>query len=166
MEIRNMASIQIRTIEPEDDKTLAQIIRNSLAEFGANHPGTVYYDETTDHLYDLFRKEKSVYYVVQEDGVILGGAGIFPSNGLPVDTCELVKMYLLPIARGRGLASELIRLGIDFARKQEFKSIYLETMPQLKKALPIYEKWGFQYLSAPMGNTGHSGCELWMLKEI
>jgi putative acetyltransferase len=166
MEIRNMASIQIRTIKPEDDKTLAQIIRNSLAEFGANHPGTVYYDETTDHLYDLFRKEKSVYYVVQEDGVILGGAGIFPSNGLPVDTCELVKMYLLPIARGRGLASELIRLGIDFARKQEFKSIYLETMPQLKKALPIYEKWGFQYLSAPMGNTGHSGCELWMLKKL
>ncbi len=161
-----MGSIQIRTIQPEDDKVLAQIIRDSLTEFGANHPGTVYYDQTTDHLYDLFRKERSVYYVVHEDGVILGGAGIFPSNGLPADTCELVKMYLLPIARGRGLASELIRLGIDFASRQGFKSIYLETMPQLKKALPIYEKWGFQYLSAPMGNTGHTGCELWMLKKL
>ena len=161
-----MGSIQIRTIQPEDDKVLAQIIRDSLTEFGANHPGTVYYDQTTDHLYDLFRKERSVYYVVHEDGVILGGAGIFPSNGLPADTCELVKMYLLPIARGRGLASELIRLGIDFASRQGFKSIYLETMPQLKKALPIYEKWGFQYLSAPMGNTGHAGCELWMLKKL
>ncbi len=161
-----MGSIQIRTIQPEDDKVLAQIIRDSLTEFGANHPGTVYYDQTTDHLYDLFRKERSVYYVVHKDGVILGGAGIFPSNGLPADTCELVKMYLLPIARGRGLASELIRLGIDFASRQGFKSIYLETMPQLKKALPIYEKWGFQYLSAPMGNTGHTGCELWMLKKL
>ena len=161
-----MGSIQIRTIQPEDDKVLAQIIRDSLTEFGANHPGTVYYDQTTDHLYDLFRKERSVYYVVHKDGVILGGAGIFPSNGLPADTCELVKMYLLPIARGRGLASELIRLGIDFASRQGFKSIYLETMPQLKKALPIYEKWGFQYLSAPMGNTGHTGGELWLLPPL
>ena len=96
-------TILIRRIEPGDNKAIAKIIRSSLAEFGANKPGTVYYDETTDHLYELFQQQGSVYLIAEADGIILGGAGIFPSNGLPEGTCELVKMYLIPQARGFGL---------------------------------------------------------------
>jgi putative acetyltransferase len=72
----------------------------TLAEFGANHPGTVYYDPTTDALYELFQKNGSIYYVAELNGELIGGAGIYPSDGLPAGTCELVKMYLLPQARG------------------------------------------------------------------
>jgi putative acetyltransferase len=39
-------------------------------------------------------------------------------------------------------------------------------MPELKQALSIYAKFGFGYLPAPMGNSGHTGCSLWMLKEL
>ena len=53
---------------------LAQIIRTSLAEFGANKPGTVYFDPTTDALYELFQtpvatilwqKQMAICWVVQ-----------------------------------------------------------------------------------------------------
>jgi putative acetyltransferase len=47
-----------------------------------------------------------------------------------------------------------------------YKNIYLETMPELKDALKTYAKFGFNYLNGPMGNTGHFGCELWMLKTL
>ena len=50
--------------------------------------------------------------------------------------------------------------------KTVLKKIYLETMPELKQALHVYEKFGFEYLNGPMGNSGHTGCSLWMLKEI
>ena len=96
----------------------------------------------------------------------MGGGGIFPSNGLPEDTCELVKMYLLPEARGIGLGRMLIQKCLDGARATGFKKIYLETMPELKQALKTYEKFGFQYLDGPMGNTGHFGCDRWMLMEL
>ena len=46
------------------------------------------------------KTKNSVYYVAQYQDLILGGGGIFPSDGLPYDTCELVKMYLVPEARG------------------------------------------------------------------
>ena len=46
------------------------------------------------------------------------------------------------------------------------KKIYLETMPELKQALSVYEKFGFEYLKGPMGNSGHTGCSLWMLKKL
>ena len=161
------SDISIRTIIEKDNGDLANLIRATLKEFGANHPGTVYYDSSTDHLFELFNSTKrSVYFVAECEGKILGGGGIFPSAGLPGDTCELVKMYLLPEARGFGLGSRLINQCIDFAKQQGFRNIYLESMPELKQALKTYEKFGFEYIKAPMGNTGHFGCDLWMLKKL
>ena len=166
MKTGTQKNISIRNIEPADNAVLASVVRATLSEFGAARPGTVYYDPTTDALYELFRKEGSVYYVAEKDGRIVGGGGIYPSDGLPEDTCELVKMYLLPEARGIGLGKTLIQGCLDFAKKWGYEKVYLETMPELKQALSTYEKFGFQYLNGPMGNTGHHGCELWMLKEL
>jgi putative acetyltransferase len=159
-----MQNVNIRKIQPSDNPHLALIIRNALAEFGANKPGTVFYDDTTDHLYELFQKPGSIYYVAEQEGEILGGAGIYPSNGLPKGTCELVKMYLKPATRGLGLGRKLIEQCLEFAKALGYVQVYIETMPELRKALSVYEKFGFEYLNGPLGNTGHFGCDVWMLK--
>jgi putative acetyltransferase len=161
-----MSNINIRKIEPADNKELAVIVRSSLAEFGANKPGTVYYDDTTDHLYELFQEPGSMYYVAEQDGQILGGAGIYPSTGLPKGTCELVKMYLKPDARGKGLGRTLIDKCLEFAKGFGYIQVYIETMPELRKAVSVYENYGFEYLNGPLGNTGHFGCDVWMLKQL
>jgi putative acetyltransferase len=159
-------SFLIRNIQPSDNKDIAAIIRNTLAEFGANHPGTVFYDPTTDTMYENFQRERAIYNIADRDGKIVGGAGIYPTDGLPDDTCELVKMYLLPEARGNGLGKQLIQLCLGQAKTYGYKNVYLESMPELKQALNVYAKFGFEYLEGPMGNSGHTGCSLWMLKRI
>jgi len=164
--LRYMSAVTFRTIQPADNQALAIIVRNALAEFGANKPGTVFYDATTDALYELFQQQGSIYYVAEENGVLIGGAGIYPSPGLPADTCELVKMYLSPAARGKGIGKILIDKALAFAKDAGYRNVYLETMPELRKAMTVYEKFGFRYLNAPMGNTGHFGCDVWMLKEL
>lgn len=161
-----MNAINIRTIQPSDNPFIAKVIRDTLAEFGANHPGTVYYDETTDHISDLFSVKGSTYFIAEEDGVILGGVGIYPTEGLPEDTCELVKMYLVPSARNKGLGGLLISKSLEYAKEAGYKQVYLESMPELQKALSVYEKFGFEYLTGPMGNSGHFGCSRWMLKKL
>jgi putative acetyltransferase len=162
-----LESVTIRTIRPEDNAALARIIRDTLAEFGANHPGTVYYDATTDHLFEVFdATPNSKYFIAEKDGKIVGGAGIYPTDALPEATCELVKMYLKPGARGVGLGRALIERCLNIAKELGYKQVYLESMPELQKALSVYEKFGFEYLKAPMGNSGHTGCELWMLKKL
>lgn len=161
-------NILIRDIQPGDNAGLALIVRNALAEFGANKPGTVFFDHTTDHLYELFQEPGARYLVAvatADDG-LLGGAGLFPSAGLPEGTCELVKMYLRPEARGLGLGGTLIRRCLEQARKMGYRNIYLESMPELARALAVYERFGFRYLDGPMGNTGHFGCDRWMLLEL
>jgi len=156
----------IRRIRSTDNPALAKIVRDTMAEFGANRPGTVYYDPTTDHLFEMFQKERAVYHVAEIDGKMVGGGGIYPTDGLPADTCELVKMYLIPSARGTGLGRTLIEKCLSAAKEMSYKKIYLETMPEFKQALKVYEKFGFDYLKGPMGNSGHWGCGMWMLKSL
>ena len=156
--------IIIRKIEPSDNEALALIIRNALTEFGANKPGTVFFDNTTDHLYEMFQEPGSMYHVAVVDDAVVGGAGIYPTDGLPEQTCELVKMYLKPEVRGKGVGKELIDKCLEFAKGFGYLQIYIETMPELKKAMKVYEKFGFEYLDGPLGNSGHFGCDVWMLK--
>lgn len=158
--------ITIRDIQPSDNPALAKIVKDTLAEFGANHPNTVYYDPSTDALYELFLEKGAHYYVAEISGEIVGGAGIYPTQGLPPATCELVKMYLLPHARGLGLGRTLIEKTLAHAKQAGYKNVYLESMPELKQALKVYARFGFEYLKGPLGNSGHTGCSLWMLKKL
>ncbi len=156
----------IRKIQLNDNEEIASIVKSSLAEFGADKPGTVYYDDTTNHLYELFQQPGSIYYIAEQNGKLLGGAGIYPTEGLSLQTCELVKMYLRAEARGQGLGKSLIEKCLEFAKSCSYLQVYIETMPELKKAVSIYEKFGFEYLKGPLGNTGHFGCNVWMLKKL
>ena len=75
-------------------------------------------------------------------------------------------MYLLPEARGIGLGRTLIEKCLETAKENGFQQVYLETLDELHLALKIYAKFGFEYLKAPMGNSKHFGCGLWMLKKL
>lgn len=145
---------------------LAAIIRKSLEEFKANKPGTVYFDTTTDNLFEVFKIPGSIYYVAEQNCVLLGGCCIYPTQNLPNGTCELVKLYLSSAARGKGLGKALMLKCLDAAKNMGYKNVYLETMPELTIAVPMYEKLGFTYLPGPLGNSGHDGCSIWMIKNL
>jgi putative acetyltransferase len=161
-----MNTITISNILPKHNAPLAAIIRSALNEFKANKPGTVYFDITTDSLYEVFKATGSFYFVAEENGLLLGGCGIFPTANLPADTCELVKLYLSAAARGKGLGKLLMEKCMAAAKEMGYSQVYLETMPELIIAVPLYEKLGFTYLSAPLGNSGHDGCSIWMIKSL
>lgn len=156
----------IREILPEDNQTLASVIRSILEEHGMNKPGTVYTDPTTDQLFELFQTPDSFYYVVEIDDAIVGGCGVFPTDGLPDGCAELVKLYLLSNCRGLGIGKLLLDLCAETASKIGYRKLYLESMPELSKAVGLYESVGYERIDAPMGNSGHFACDLWMIKEL
>jgi putative acetyltransferase len=161
-----MKNINIRPIRAEDNASIAAIIRKTLAEFGANKPGTVYFDPTTDKLFELFSAPDSAYFIAEVDDKIVGGSGIFPTPGLPERCCELVKLYLISDMRGQGLGLLLMEKCFQKAIDLGFSEMYLETMPELRSAIGLYEKAGFTYLPGPLGQSGHFGCDLWMIKNL
>jgi putative acetyltransferase len=159
-------SLTIRKIIKSDNELIAAIIRRSLEEFNANKPGTVYYDPTTDNLETVFKTPRSAYFIAELNGLIVGGAGIFPTEGLDEKTCELVKMYVTSNARGKGIAGILLQNCIHEAKANLFENMYLETMPELTYAIKMYEKSGFEFIKNPMGCSGHTGCNLFMIKRL
>jgi len=156
----------IRRIVLEDNVAMANILRTSLEEFNLNIPGTAYFDESTDRLFQSFQIENSAYFVAEENGEIIGGAGIYPTNGLPNDTVELVKMYMSSASRGKGIGKMLMLECIAFAKESGYKNIYLETLPELSAAVSAYEKLGFISLNDRLGDTGHFSCTIWMNLEL
>src|SRR5665213_3907664 len=103
-----MKAISIRPIQEKDNPQIASIIRRTLKEFGADKPGTVFFDPTTDELYRLFQFPNSFYFIAEAEGEVIGGSGIFSTTALPEGCCELVKLYLLPEARGSGFGLRLM----------------------------------------------------------
>jgi putative acetyltransferase len=158
--------MQIRPISIQDNASIATIIRNTLLEFGAAQPGTMYYDPNVYHTFEQFQQAGCAYFVVELEGKVLGGGGVFRTKGLPEGTAELSRMYLLPEARGKGMGKALLQHNEQVARQLGYQQLYLETMPELKSAIPLYEKFGYEYLNAPLCDTGHFGCGIQMLKKI
>lgn len=158
--------ITYRPITEKDNKEIAELIRTVFREFNIHRPGTVYFDPTTDHLYELFRVPGSEYLIAEEKGIILGGCGVYPTPGLPEGCAELVKFYLSASHRGKGIGWKLMEKTFDSAKRNGYKQLYLESLPELSKAISLYEKAGFKFITGPLGQSGHFGCNIWMLKDL
>ncbi|RDI53689.1 GNAT family N-acetyltransferase [Flavobacterium glaciei] len=161
-----MENYIIRKINKEDNPEVAQLIRSVFDEMEIPKVGTAYEDPYLDLMYEEYNKPKSVYYVVENNGKIVGAAGIAPLANEAETICELQKMYFLPETRGIGIGSEMMEVCLQSARNFGFEKCYLETMPFMLDAQKLYKKTGFEYISGPMGSTGHVSCPVWMLKEL
>jgi putative acetyltransferase len=161
-----MESITIREIQKKDNVEIAAIVRNVLMEMGAPKVGTAYADPYLDTLFEVYTVPKSIYFVIEKDGKIIGGAGVMQLDNSDENICELQKMYLLPEGRGLGLGKFLIDNCIEKAKEFGFESCYIETMTYMEDAQKLYKKVGFYNLDKQLGNTGHSSCQVWMLKKL
>jgi len=142
------------------------VVRNVILEMGAPTVGTAYEDKATDQLYETYQKEKAIYFVLEYQNKVVGGAGIAQLDNFDGNVCELQKMYFLPEARGKGLGSKMISICLEKAKEFGFESCYLETLPYMKDAVKLYKKNGFKNLEKPMGNTCHYSCDVWMIKDL
>jgi len=159
-------TIVIREIKSEDNTKIAKAIRSVLIEYGVPKVGTAYEDKALDCMYETYNKEKKSYYVVTNGDEIFGGAGISPLDNYDGNICELQKMYFMVDVRGKGIGSAMMEKCLAFARASGFEKCYLETMPYMDDARKLYRKVGFKSIDAPMGDTGHYSCSVWMLKDL
>ncbi|WP_034257627.1 GNAT family N-acetyltransferase [Altibacter lentus] len=161
-----MSTPVIRPIEKKDNPHIANLIRSVLEDLGVPKVGTAYADKALDAMFETYQNERMAYFVVEENGKLIGGAGVAPLDNYDGNVCELQKMYFLPEARGRGVGDAMIKLCLTKARTFGFEQCYLETMPYMTAAQKLYERVGFRYIDGPMGDTGHYSCPVHMIKDL
>ena len=161
-----MHDFTIRPIRAEDDAAMAAIIRTVMPEFGATGSGFAIADPEVDWMSRAYAAPRHAYFVVKRDGRVVGGGGVAPLAGGDDDTCELRKMYFLREARGLGAGAALMARCLEAARAAGFARCYLETLTGMDAAMRLYERSGFRRIDAPMGATGHGGCNTFYLLDL
>jgi putative acetyltransferase len=161
-----MPDFLIRPIEARDNIAVANIIRTVMPEFGADGPGFAIHDAEVDDMQTSYSRERSAYFVVERNGIVIGGGGVAPLEGGDADVCELRKMYFLPEARGIGAGTSMMQRCLEAARGFDFKRCYLETLTGMDAAQALYRKHGFTMLDAPMGGTGHFSCDQFYILKL
>lgn len=156
----------IRPIQPGDDAAMAAVIRTVMPEFGAVGSGFAIADPEVDWMSRAYAAPRHAYFVLERDGRVLGGAGVAPLAGGDPDTCELRKMYFLPEARGLGAGAAMMERCLAAARGFGFARCYLETLTGMDAAMRLYERSGFRRIDAPLGATGHGGCNRFYLLDL
>lgn len=156
----------IREIQKKDNDQIAAVIREVFISDNYPKTGTAFADEQLDFLFETYNKPKSIYFVVEDNGKIIGGAGVSQLENSDENICELQKMYFLEEARGKGIGFKMITKCIEQATEFGYEKCYLETLPEMLNAQKLYKKVGFEYLDKPLGNTGHTTCPVWMIKEL
>ncbi len=161
-----MSEAIIRPIQQKDNAQIAAVIRSVLIDFGVPKVGTAYADAALDCMFETYQKPKAIYFVVETDGKIIGGAGIAQLDNFEGNVCELQKMYFLPEVRGKGMGAKMMVKCLEKAKELKFEKCYLETMTYMNAAQKLYKQSGFNYIDGSMGNTGHYSCPVHMLKDL
>lgn len=156
----------IREIKKEDNPKIAAVIRRVFIEDNYPKTGTAFADSQLDTMFEAYSGARSVYFVIEIDGLIVGGGGVSQLENSELNYCELQKMYFLQEARGKGIGSQLIQKCITKAFELGYEKCYLETLPEMVVAQKLYKKVGFEYLCSPLGGTGHTSCPIWMLLDL
>jgi len=105
-------------------------------------------------------------FVAESKGKVLGCCGLYPTSGLEKYTIELVKFYLAKEFRNKGIGKKLFETCLIEAKKLGFDSVYIESLPEFSAAVKLYTSYEFHHLDQPLGNSGHTGCNIWMKKKL
>lgn len=85
-----------------------------------------------DHVLVVYDEERAV------------GCGAFKKY--EEDTAEIKRMFVLPEARGKGIANMILTEIESWAIEQGFAHFILETSPILHHAIALYTKMGYQFI--------------------
>lgn len=154
----------LRRATGADAPAIQDLIRSVYEEYGFTWDPEGYHSDLYADFEWQYQEPHGAYWVAEEEGALIGGGGIIREDGPGGEPgtlvlndegllvaasadCELVRLYLLPSARGKGvgraLAAEIVRWGRD--RGCRWMAIWSDK--ELTLAHPFYRAMG----AVPLG---------------
>jgi len=136
----NGRDIIFRQATNDDRKQIIKLVSDVLSEFQLPFDLSSK-DADLEDIETAYILPGGIFEVIEDKhGTLLGTYGLFPLNN---STCELRKMYFLTEIRGIGLGREALQRAVDHARRLGFKTMVLETITVLERAIHLYTRFGF-----------------------
>jgi putative acetyltransferase len=150
----------IETLTAQTEPLVASLIRRNL--HGYEEAGSVLTStfRRLGNLMQVYNQGGARFFVLRQSTTkhsCIGGAGIGSLHGLPPSEGlgEVRDLVLEESYRGRGLGARLLKRCVEEAKVMGYKSLYLETTPQMDKAQKLFIRFGFRpvTLAAPDSDT-------------
>ena len=138
-------AIAIRPLAPAD---VSEARRVEDAAYGAASPRTPFERELRNGLADYLAAVPA-----DAGGAILGLAGVWYTRG----QLHLVTLAVDPARQGRGIGRALLRAVLGLAAAAELDSVALEVRASNRRALRLYERFGFRRAGRLRGFYGAGG---------
>jgi putative acetyltransferase len=138
---KHFAHLNIRPATNADSDSVRKLVFAVLAEFGLRGDP----DLTDADLNDLeanYAGRGGCFDVIEDAaGSLVGCWGLYRVDE---STCELRKMYFVPLVRGSGLGRHVLEAALQRARELGFSRMVLETSSKLIAANRLYQQFGFK----------------------
>ncbi len=110
-----------------------------------------HYDMELEHLETKYGYPDGRLYLAYYDEKVAGCIGL---RKIDKQHCEMKRLYIRPLFRGKKIGEQLIQQIIADAKKIGYSYMLLDTLPFLETAIYMYKKLGFyvtdRYNDSPM----------------
>ena len=140
--------IKIREIEVEDYKELLDFMKKVKGEtnFLRGYPNEIKmsYEDEKEHIKKVKSSETSNYFVVMKNNKMIGCIGFNGNTARKMKHYGTIGISVLKEYWGRGIATALLEKLISWAKEKGIKKINLDVFENNKRAIKLYEKFGFK----------------------
>lgn len=160
--------IQIQPIQPHQIEDVKQVILTVCQEvFQVSEEVIRRYDNYSDieqvrsHYFD----NRGIFLVLLDDERVVGcGAIRYLSSDTSGDICELKRMWFLKDYRGRGWGTKMSNMLFNFAKRNGYTKVRLDTVDESKQApaIKLYQRLGFY----PIERYNDSTCTVFLEKAL
>ncbi len=137
--------IIIKIAEVSDSKFITQILNAAFQEFKSRYTPKAFEATVISPEAIKERMKDGLVWIVTINNEPLGTV----SAKIKKDSCYIQSMAVAPKGRGKKIGYLLLQPLEAYAKKNNCKELLLSTTPFLKKAIHLYEKFGFQIINNP-----------------
>jgi ribosomal protein S18 acetylase RimI-like enzyme len=140
--------VTIRDARPDEADAVSAVIRDAYAQFESTYPAD--WSRYFEMVVRVERHYENAEIIVAEQaGRLIGTVMFYPDGSLsaqgswPADSAGVLRLAVIPEARGIGLARRLTDECIRRAREAGIKTVALHTTDWMPVAKAMYERMGF-----------------------
>lgn len=134
------SAIEVRPVEATDVPAVVALVTEVLKEHGLTFGVGAATDDALHALPGSYVDGGGAFWVATRGEELVGTCGVFP---VAPTSFELRKMYLSPVARGRGLGGRLLDVAVAWTRAAGGRELVLDTVEEMGRAIAFYEAHGF-----------------------
>lgn len=142
---RDTTRVSVRRASTNDAEAIARVLREAFAEYERLYTRAAYAATTPSAEAVRARLAEGPSWIAEHENAIVGTVSAIPRD----DGVYVRSMAVVPAARGRRTARDLMRQVELFALSVDAGRMYLSTTPMLSDAIRVYQSLGFRRSDDP-----------------